>query len=338
MLKRVNRNAQGSRSALGPVSTPRRREQEEEKGDLATAVVALGQARDSASMSRDDAFTLLGLPVGARSNEIRRRYLQLTLLVHPDKNNGVDRGFGALTRAYRIADGTALNVPSVVGAMDRPLALPSPAPNVDGEEKQFPVIRSNPMPIPGRLQPNPEFEQAFRGVLKLRESLDEAKNVNIDKQHGTATFREVLGGEKGKKEGWILFAKEERRWKHYTPQNGTGVNATGTYDFVVHADRPKRVLVGRGHHELSGGESVLYAGEVTLQNGEVVRWSNRSGHSSPNRGSPIRPRSRSTSSKPSTSTRKSSAGRGSPGRPRRRRRSCPWTTRGRSKQRPCSWI
>ncbi|MCU0674820.1 MAG: RHS repeat-associated core domain-containing protein, partial [Myxococcota bacterium] len=57
-----------------------------------------------------------------------------------------------------------------------------------------------------------------------------------------------------------------------------GELAGGSFDFVV---REGQVIVGRGHAALSGGGRVTYAGEITLQNGQVIEWTNASGHFRP---------------------------------------------------------
>jgi RHS repeat-associated protein len=57
-----------------------------------------------------------------------------------------------------------------------------------------------------------------------------------------------------------------------------GQVAEGSFDFVV---QDGQVIVGRGHAALSGGGRVTYAGEVTLQDGQIVEWSNASGHFRP---------------------------------------------------------
>ena len=54
--------------------------------------------------------------------------------------------------------------------------------------------------------------------------------------------------------------------------------ADGNVDFVV---QEGRILVGRGHAALAGGGRVTYAGEATFRDGQIVEWSNASGHFRP---------------------------------------------------------
>jgi hypothetical protein len=57
-----------------------------------------------------------------------------------------------------------------------------------------------------------------------------------------------------------------------------GQLAEGSYDFVV---QQGRVIVGRGHAALAGGGRVTYAGEATFRGGQIVEWTNASGHFRP---------------------------------------------------------
>ncbi|MBN2191556.1 MAG: hypothetical protein JW751_01970 [Polyangiaceae bacterium] len=57
-----------------------------------------------------------------------------------------------------------------------------------------------------------------------------------------------------------------------------GKVAEGSYDFVVQGGR---IVVGRGHAALSGGGRVTYAGEITFRGGQIVEWTNASGHFRP---------------------------------------------------------
>jgi RHS repeat-associated protein len=72
------------------------------------------------------------------------------------------------------------------------------------------------------------------------------------------------------------------RWTK-TLSNGTTVTAKDTHNFVVTKDgqvlAAPRQSRGSGHVDLSGGAPVRYAGEVKFnKNGEVMWWTNGSGH------------------------------------------------------------
>ena len=55
---------------------------------------------------------------------------------------------------------------------------------------------------------------------------------------------------------------------------------TGTFDFVVTNDG--RLMIGSGHHTLSGGaETVQAAGRIKISNGQVKSITNESGHYKP---------------------------------------------------------
>lgn len=81
---------------------------------------------------------------------------------------------------------------------------------------------------------------------------------------------------------------------YYTAASGKGLSrapaigktpANGGFCFVILVAKPDRVLVGDralgGHTTLSNGADVLYAGEVFLDSGHIVTWSNDSGHYRP---------------------------------------------------------
>ncbi len=54
--------------------------------------------------------------------------------------------------------------------------------------------------------------------------------------------------------------------------------AEGTYDFVV---QEGKIIVGKSHPALAGGARVTYAGDATFRGGQLVEWTNVSGHFRP---------------------------------------------------------
>ena len=53
---------------------------------------------------------------------------------------------------------------------------------------------------------------------------------------------------------------------------------TGSFDFVV---QNGKTVLGQGHPFLAGGGRVEYAGTIDMLEGQVVRWTNGSGHFKP---------------------------------------------------------
>lgn len=96
--------------------------------------------------------------------------------------------------------------------------------------------------------------------------------------------------------GPIVFWRElvEEGGVYFTTASGKGLSrapmvektlAHGGFCFVILVAKPGRVLVGDrahgGHTTLSNGADVLYAGEIFLERGHIVTWSNDSGHYHP---------------------------------------------------------
>ena len=90
---------------------------------------------------------------------------------------------------------------------------------------------------------------------------------------------------------WRELVREEGTY--FTTASGKGLSraqidktlADGGFCFVILVAKPGRVLVGDralgGHTTLSNGADVLYAGEIFLDSGHIVTWTNDSGHYRP---------------------------------------------------------
>lgn len=50
-------------------------------------------------------YNILGLPETASQNEVKRRYRQLVMKYHPDKNAGNEHKFIQITEAYEVITG-----------------------------------------------------------------------------------------------------------------------------------------------------------------------------------------------------------------------------------------
>ena len=142
---------------------------------------------------------------------------------------------------------------------------------------------------------NPELEKKFEGVLRLR-FLADATNAVLAPDGMSVEFRSRLQDEKGERLGIIVRSSNSASasgstlgnqgtpptWT-YTPVGKAPIAASGTFDFVCFKG-DHRVYVGKGHCALARGDRIAYGGEVTFLNGEVVRWTNRSGHFRPHPG------------------------------------------------------
>lgn len=87
---------------------------------------------------------------------------------------------------------------------------------------------------------------------------------------------------------------------HCSDYKGRLPRLHGCFVFVIKSDLPHTILCGfspfeatnnfqpefkvGGHTSLSGGEDVLFAGELYFQNASLIKWSNASGHYLPDSG------------------------------------------------------
>lgn len=83
-------------------------------------------------MANFDPYEIIGIPVGASQNEIKKAYRRLSLILHPDKDTGDEKAFMKLTKAYQaLTDDEArknwekYGNPDGPGAMSFGIALPS---------------------------------------------------------------------------------------------------------------------------------------------------------------------------------------------------------------------
>lgn len=100
-------------------------------------------------------------------------------------------------------------------------------------------------------------------------------NITMDEE-GRLWLKKVLYDELEGKEGSEQLVRLEDGWYLETKRK----KANDWYVFATVAD--KNIQVGKERHwHITRGRDVLFAGEVACDNGEVIAWSNRSGHYKP---------------------------------------------------------
>lgn len=82
-----------------------------------------------------------------------------------------------------------------------------------------------------------------------------------------------------KKQGKLIHKSENGKW--YTKSKL--VTGNSCYDFIVLEEKGIfKIYIGTmGHYYLSKGKNVAYAGKISFNNGDVLVWSNLSGHYKP---------------------------------------------------------
>ncbi|MEV6394492.1 DUF4157 domain-containing protein [Streptomyces sp. NPDC051907] len=140
-----------------------------------------------------------------------------------------------------------------------------------------------------------------RTIALLRSRGEEEKAAKLERQLSkkipeiipeTVVFKnEMIEQSRHGQRHRLTLATESNRY--YAAQNlgkkeyGPPALANGTYNFVIPAHKPTKVIASQegdnqeGHSALSKARYVYYAGTATFRDGELLKWSNDSGHYKP---------------------------------------------------------
>jgi hypothetical protein len=144
--------------------------------------------------------------------------------------------------------------------------------NLEGSlGKPSPQVETKPQQQTTQLKPSNDDIQKVKEWVKANPSKAEVKSGTPIQKISAKLNSAQVGTDYHKTASEVVNNQVQAR----------GKGLTGTYDFVI--TNENRLVLGKGHFNLSGGaNTVQAAGQIKLYNGKVTLINNNSGHYTPN--------------------------------------------------------